>query len=172
MLIHYVSGSIFFKILHTDSDRDEIIISTMNLIIGNFGFRVEWRTVNECEFCKVWTDDNKYYHPDRLIIDIIQVFIMKNDKTPWLEKFFFRRSIMRTTCDTIWQDPHVCSKDVKWNSKPDHISPDPFNVEVILPEDHVFVDDTQKIRTVDYALNRNVNDDRNAELQSLKIWSH
>ena len=108
--------------------------------------------------------DDKYYHQDRkcriaiiedlislmmssTIIDIIQVFIMKNDETPWLD-----RSIMRTTCDMTWKDPHSCSKDIKWNSKTDHVSPDPLNVDikklvrdnVILAEDHAFDDDTLK----------------------------
>ena len=107
-LIHYLFGSIFFKKINT-----LIVVRTKYLhrwwtwSSFIFEFRVESRTVNECyhntNICKVWVDDDKYYHQDRkcritiiedlislmmssTIIDIIQVFIMKNDETPWLDR--------------------------------------------------------------------------------------
>ena len=55
---------------------------------------------------------------------------------------------MRTTYDMTWKDPHIRSKDIQWNYKTDHVSPDPINMyikklirdNVILAEDHAFVD--------------------------------
>ena len=48
MLIN-CTDSYFSQIEHTDSDKDKMILSMMNVIILHFGVRLEWSTVNECD---------------------------------------------------------------------------------------------------------------------------
>ena len=132
--INYFSRSIFLTVFMIIIDDNRYHCVFLDFVSMK---DCQWTWSYFPTICKRCVNDDKFHHLDRNVdmhiwnmrcsmwfkvqsmIDDIQVFIMERDRTPWLD-----RSTMQTMCDMTWKNPHICLKDIKLNSKTDHVSPD------------------------------------------------